>query len=237
MSFFVFKGRSILALLVTYEHNSYTSCMTLLKGDIQRIKAEKIPYPGLLQPLPIPTQAWQCITMDFIEGLPCSMKYNCILMIIDKFTKYVHFISLAHPFTVLEVAKQYLDQVYKLHGPPQIAISDRDRTFTSLFWKELFKQLGTSTLFSTAHHSQTDGQTEKLNQCLEQYLRGLCFQKPRDWAKWLPHAEFWYNTNYHTALKLTPFEALYGYKPTIPSAPTDSSSSECPATITTSKPA
>ncbi|GMI79817.1 hypothetical protein HRI_001651000 [Hibiscus trionum] len=99
----------------------------------QRTKVEHIEKPGLLQPLPIPTQAWEIITMDFIEGLPTSMKANCILVIIDKYTKYAHFLALSHPYTALEVAKAYLDQVYKLHGPPKVAISDRDKTFTSLF--------------------------------------------------------------------------------------------------------
>ncbi|KAE8656433.1 hypothetical protein F3Y22_tig00117000pilonHSYRG00047 [Hibiscus syriacus] len=88
----------------------------------------------------------------------------------------------------------------------------RDKTFTSLFWRELMKLLGTKTLFSTAYHPKTDGQTKRVNQCLEQYLRGLCFYQPKQWAKWLPHVEWWYNTTYHTALKLTPFQALYGYK-------------------------
>ncbi|GMI79982.1 hypothetical protein HRI_001667500 [Hibiscus trionum] len=151
--------------------------------------------------------------MDFIEGLPSSLRYNCILVVIDKFTKYAHFLPLAHPYTALDIANAYLSQVYKLHGSPKISISDRDKTFTSLFWKELMKQLGATTLFSTAYHPQTDGQTERLNQCLEQYLRDMCFMKPNTWAKWISQAERWYNTTYHTALGLTPFEALYGYKP------------------------
>ena len=75
------------------------------------------------------------------------------------------------------------------------------------------KQAGTSTLFSTTYHPETDGQSERLNQCLEQYLRGMCYLKPKSWAQYLPLAELWYNTSYHTALKVTPFEALYGYKP------------------------
>ncbi|XP_039037482.1 uncharacterized protein LOC120174809 [Hibiscus syriacus] len=109
--------------------------------------------------------------MDFIEGFPPSAKHNCILVVIDKFTKYAHFMPLSHPYTVVQVAKIYLDQVYKLHGPPKVSISDRDKSFTSLFWQELLKQLGTTTLFSTAYHPEPDGQTERLNQCLEQYLR------------------------------------------------------------------
>ncbi|KAE8728969.1 hypothetical protein F3Y22_tig00004035pilonHSYRG00004 [Hibiscus syriacus] len=178
----------------------------------QRTKSEHISPPGLLQPLPIPTQAWTVITMDFIEGLPTSSKFNTILVVVDKFTKYSHFISLSHPYTDVEVARKFLDNIYRLHGQPQIAISDRDKIFTSLFWKEFLKQLGTSTLFSTAFHPETDGQTERVNQCLEQYLRSLCFLKPKEWARWLPQAKWWYNTNFYTAIGTTPFQALYGYE-------------------------
>ncbi|XP_039003082.1 uncharacterized protein LOC120129711 [Hibiscus syriacus] len=181
----------------------------------QQTKVEHIAKPGLLQPLPVPTQAWEIITMDFIEGLPTSLKKNCILVIVDKFTKYSHFLSLSHPYTAAEVAKLYLDNIYKLHGQPKMAISDRDKTFTSLFWRELMKQLGTKAVFSTAYHPEIYGQTERVNQCLEQYLRGICLYQPRKWAKWLPQAEWWYNTTHHTALKMTPFQALYGYKPPI----------------------
>ncbi|XP_039017491.1 uncharacterized protein LOC120148438 [Hibiscus syriacus] len=99
------------------------------------------------------------------------MKSNCILVTVDKYSKYGHFLAISHPYTITEIARTYLEQVYKLHGPPKIAISDRDKTFTSLFWKELMRQLGTTTFFSTTYHPETDGQTERLNQCLEQYLR------------------------------------------------------------------
>ncbi|KAK8999763.1 hypothetical protein V6N11_065260 [Hibiscus sabdariffa] len=178
----------------------------------QRTKSEHQAKPGLLQPLPIPSKAWETITTDFIEGLPKSNSFNSILVVIDKFTKYAHFVPLSHPFTVLDVARKYLDNIYKLHGQPKVAISDRDKTFTSIFWKELMKQMGTTTLFSTAYHPEIDGQTERLNQCLEQFLRSICFLHPVHWAKWLSQAEFWYNTSYHSAISMTPFEALYGYK-------------------------
>ncbi|GMJ08552.1 hypothetical protein HRI_004524400 [Hibiscus trionum] len=129
----------------------------------QRIKDGHVPKPGLLQPLPIPTQAWQVITIDFIESLPTSSRFNTILVIVDKYTKYGHFLPLAHPFTAADVAKLYLDHVYKLYGSPKLAISNRDRVFTSIFWKELLKKLGTNPFFSTAYHQETNGHTKGLN--------------------------------------------------------------------------
>ncbi|KAE8662761.1 hypothetical protein F3Y22_tig00113145pilonHSYRG00200 [Hibiscus syriacus] len=219
-----YQGDSLIAEMVTKlaisrqeaADWSYSRSILRYKGkcDIYpRIKDEHVLKPGLLQPLPIPQQAWEFVTMDFIEGLPTSNRYNCILIIIDKFTKYAHFLPLVHPFTAADVAKVYLDQIYKLHGQPKIVLSDRDKIFTSVFWTELMKLLGTTALFTTAYHPKTDGQTERLNQCLEQYLRGMCFMKPTNWSKWLSQAEWWYNTSFHTALGTTPFTALYGYIP------------------------
>jgi hypothetical protein len=94
-------------------------------------------------------------------------------------------------------------------------VSDRDPIFTSRFWRELMAKLGVKLNMSTAYHPQTDGQTEKVNQCLEQYLRAMVFDKNNQWANYLPLAELWYNTNWHSATKITPFEALYGYAPPV----------------------
>ena len=119
-------------------------------------------YPGLLQPLPVPEFAWQVVSLDFIEGLPKSKHYNCILVVVDKFSKYSHFIALTHPFTAIQVAIQFMDHVFKLHGMPQVMVSDRDKIFTSAAWQELFKLTDTALRMSTSYHPQTDGQTGQL---------------------------------------------------------------------------
>jgi len=151
----------------------------------QQAKAERVPYPGLLQPLPVPDQAWKVITMDFIEGLPTSSNSNCILVVVDKFSKYSHFIKLKHPFSALQVAHLFMEHVYKLHGMPTAIVSDRDKIFTSLMWKELFKLAGTELAMSSAYHPQSDGQTERVNQCIEGYLRCFIHSCPGTWAQWL----------------------------------------------------
>jgi hypothetical protein len=177
----------------------------------QRAKTEHCHYPGLLVPLPIPDMAWSHISMDFVEGLPKSNGKEVILVVVDRLTKYSHFIPLAHPFTVNTVVQAFLDNVFKLHGLPLSIVTDRDRIFTSKFWQQIFKTLKVNLRMSTAYHPQSDGQTERVNQCLESYLRSMAFSEPKKWCSWLSLAEWWYNSTYHTATKFTPFHALYGF--------------------------
>jgi hypothetical protein len=105
----------------------------------QRAKTERVPYPGLLQPLKIPSGAWEVVTMDFVDGLPRSAGFNCIMVVVDKFSKYAHFVPLSHPYTALSVATAYMKEIFKLHSLPRAIVSDRDPIFTSKVWKELFK--------------------------------------------------------------------------------------------------
>lgn len=179
----------------------------------QKNKAEHTPYPGLLQPLPIPEMAWTRISMDFVEDLPKSQGKDVILAVVDRLSKYAHFISLSHPYTAQDIVTIFLDNIFKLHGLPKVILTHRDPIFTSQIWQNLFKTLQVQLHLTTAYHPQTDGQTERVNQCLENYLRCMCFNSPKRWNYWLSLAEWWYNTSYHTSLKLTPFQALYGFPP------------------------
>jgi transposase InsO family protein len=164
-----------------------------------------------LSPLPIPEGAWQVVSLDFIESLPKSGNANCILVIVDKFSKYGHFVTLTHPFAAEVVAQAFLNQIYRLHGMPMTIISDRDRIFTNKFWHELFKLAKVTLQMSSAYHPQSDGQTEQVNQCFETFLCCFVHACPKQWLKWLGLVEYWYNTSYHTSLGYSPFQVLYGH--------------------------
>lgn len=117
----------------------------------------------MLSPLPIPSGAWQDILMDFIEGLPKVNGYSVIYVVVDRFTKYSHFIPIKHPYNAQSVALVFFDNIVKLHGLPKTIVSDRDKAFTSNFWQALFDIMKTKLQLSSAYHPQTDGQTERVN--------------------------------------------------------------------------
>ena len=134
----------------------------------QRIKHETTKPAGLLQPLAIPYKPWTDISMDFVESLPKSQKQDVVLVIVDRLTKFVHFIPLSHPYSVEKVATLFIQHVFKLHGMPISIVSDRDPVFTSTFWGELFKKQGVELSMSSPCRPQSDGQTEVVNRSLEQ---------------------------------------------------------------------
>jgi hypothetical protein len=179
----------------------------------QQAKPDRSKLPGLLQLLEVPSEAWQVVSLDFVEGLPTSGSANCILVVVDYLTKYAHFIPLHHPFTVASVAKVFMANVYKLHGMPQAIISDSDRIVTSHWWQELFRLAKVSLRMSSSYHPQTDDQTERLNQTMETYLHCFVNVCPLKWSQWLSLAKYWYNTSYHSVIGCSPFQALYGYEP------------------------
>lgn len=136
-----------------------------------------------------------------------------ILVVVDRFTKFDHFIPLSHPYTASVVVNLFLNYVFKLHGLPKTIVTDRDLIFVSSFWKAFFSLQGSVMNHNSAYHHQSDGQAEALNKCLKSYLRCYVGMKPQRWAQWLAFAKWWYNTSYHPSIKLIPFEALYGYSP------------------------
>lgn len=176
-------------------------------------KDNNVAYPGLLQPLPISNQVWSHISMDIIERLPKSRNKDVILVVVDRITKYTHFIALSHPYTAATVADIFWKRVHSLHGTPESIVTDRDKIFLSNFWQALFKLLETQLHYSIAYHPQSDGQTERVNKYLENYLICITASRPTNWKQWLSVAEWWNNTNFHTSLRCTPFEALNGYCP------------------------
>jgi transposase InsO family protein len=170
-------------------------------------------YPWLLQPLLVPTGAWQTIRIDFVEGLPLSTSKNCVLVIMDKFSKFIHFVPLKHPFVAATIAHVFMQQVYRLHGLPLAIISYRDQIFTSQLWKSLFELVGVSLKMSSVYHPQTYGQTQRVNQCMETYLCYFVSACHHKWVHLIYLAEFWFQASCKSALGFSPFEVLYGYKP------------------------
>uniref|UniRef100_A0A0A9CM28 Integrase catalytic domain-containing protein n=1 Tax=Arundo donax TaxID=35708 RepID=A0A0A9CM28_ARUDO len=179
----------------------------------QRNKTDHLRPGGLLQPLDVPSSVWSDIAMDFVEGLPRVNGKTVILTVIDRFSKYAHFLPLSHPYTAASVARIFFEEVVRLHGLPSSIVSDRDPVFTSNFWKELFRLSGIQLKFSSAFHPQTDGQSEAANKVIAMYLRCLTGDRPRQWLRWLAWAEFFYNTSYQSSLKCSPFKVVYGRDP------------------------
>jgi hypothetical protein len=190
----------------------------IAKCDVcSRVKAEHQKPAGLLQPLKIPDWKWDQIGMDFITGLPRTKSgYDSIWVIVDRLTKVAHFIPVKTTYTSAKLADIYMKRIICLHGVPKSIVSDRGTQFTSHFWKQLHESLGTRLEFSTAFHPQTDGQTERVNQILEDMLRACAIDYGSSWDDSLPYAEFSYNNSYQASIEMSPFEALYGRKCTTP---------------------
>ena len=111
-------------------------------GICQQMKHETCHPAGLLQPLPIPNKPWTTVSMDFVRGLPRSQRLDVVMVVVDRLTKYVHFIGLSHSYSAAKVAALFAQNVLKLHGMPTSIVSDRDLVFTAKFWAELFKLQG-----------------------------------------------------------------------------------------------
>ena len=156
---------------------------------------------------------WDSISMDFIEGLPMSDSFDMILVIIDHLTKMALFIPMFSSIDSRGVTTLFLCYVFAKYGTPSDIISDWGKHFTSLFWTSLCEILGIKGNLSTTYHPETDGQTEWVNQILEQYLCIYINYQQDDWASLLPLAEFTYNNTAHSATQVTPFFMSKGFHP------------------------
>ena len=177
----------------------------------QRVKAEHQRPAGMLKPLSIPEWKWDNVSMDFVTGLPRTKKgHDAIWVIVDRLTKSAHFLPVSMTYSVEVLGKLYVDEIVKLHGVPVSIVSDRDARFTSKFWSSFQKALGTTLDMSTAFHPQTDGQTERVNQVMEDMLRACILDFKGSWEDHLALIEFSYNNSYHSSIGMAPYEALYG---------------------------
>jgi hypothetical protein len=184
-----------------------------LCNTCHQVKAKHQRPAGLLQPLKVPKWKWEEIGMDFIVGLPRTRDgYDSIWVIVDHLTKVAHFIPVKTTYTGAKLAELYMSRVVCLHGVPKKIVSDRGTQFTFCFWEKLHESMDTKLNFSSAYHPQTDGQTERTNQILEDMLRACALKHGGSWDKSLSYVEFSYNNKYQASLKMAPFEALYGRK-------------------------
>ncbi|GJT51236.1 retrotransposon protein, putative, ty3-gypsy subclass [Tanacetum coccineum] len=180
---------------------------------VAKVKAEHQRQSGLLVQPEIPQWKWDNITMDFVTKLPKSSQgYDTIWVIVDRLTKSAIFIPMKETDPLEKLARMYLKEVVTRHGIPVSIICDRDPRFASNFWRSLQKALGTSLDMSMAYHPQTDGQSERTIQTLEDMLRACVIDFGNGWVKHFPLVEFSYNNSYHASIKAAPFEALYGRK-------------------------
>ena len=186
-------------------------------------KSSRMPYQGLLQPMPLPCEPWSELAMDFITGLPRSTgsdddrDYEDILTVVDRFTKECHFIPVSS-MTARATARYFVRYVFSRHGLPSHITSDRGPQFVSDFWKELCAALQVKQRLSSSYHPQTDGQSERANQSLEQYLRAFVNYAQDDWVDWIPIAEFSLNNHISESTGVSPFFANTGRHPRMTSA-------------------
>ena len=183
-----------------------------------RVKAgHKKPY-GMLQQLEIPKWKWDHITMDFVTKLPRTPSGNdMVWVIVDRLTKSAHFLATRQDVPLTKMAKMYIDEIVSKHGVPLSIVSDRDTRYVSSFWKSLQRALGTRVNLSTAYHPQTDGQSERTIQTLEDMLRACVLEYGGAWDDHLKLIEFSYNNSYHASIGMPPFEMLYGRRCRTPS--------------------
>jgi len=184
------------------------SCQVCLK-----VKEDARPPQGLLHSLPIPTQLWQSISMDFIGPFPEIDGYNYLWVVICRMINMVHLILVNTKTTASQLSWIYLKEVVQLHGLPNSIVSDRDSKFTSKWWRELHRLMGAKLLMSTLFHPQTDGVTERANRLVGQLFRAAISPDQKDWVYKIPMMEFAINSSISESTGFTPFELDGVYMP------------------------
>jgi hypothetical protein len=189
--------------------NFVSSCQTCAMAKTTRSKPA-----GLLMPLPVPPRPWFSLSMDMVTDLPVTKdKFDSILVVVDRFSKMAHFIPCTKTLSSNGLAILFLKNVFRIHGLPNNIVSDRGSIFVSQFWSALMKHLKIRQNLSSAYHPQSDGQTERVNQTVEQYLRCFSDYQQTNWSENLPLAEYSYNSAEHSATNQSPFLINYGYNP------------------------
>ena len=176
----------------------------------QRMKNRTEELVGKLKLNKVPEKLWTYLTVDFITKLSVVAGKDAILVVCNRLSKMAHFVATTEATSAEGLVRLFRDNMWKLHGLPESVVSDRGLQFAAELTKELNRMLGIETRLSTAFHSQMDGQTERMNQELEQYLRFFVDHRQKDWPEWLVSAEFAVNNKVHTATKVSPFMANYG---------------------------
>ena len=184
----------------------------------QTEKGSHLKPAGQLMPLKLPTRKWDHVALDFVTGMPIEDGMDTICTVVDKATKMCHFIPCSESITAKETAKLYWNHVGRLHGIPSVLISDRDPRFTSRFWKEPWRLLGTDLRMGSGFHPQSSGQVERFNQLLEQTLRCVVHQygERRRWTEMLPIIEFAVNNTPNRTTGYSAFYLNYGFHPLSP---------------------
>ena len=183
----------------------------------QRNKPSNQKIPGPLQPLEVPHQRWERVSMDFIVHLPKTKAgHDALLVIVDYLTKMLILRPTFLNASAVDVARIFVDSVVRSHGLPRSIVSDRDSKFTSHFWKEVFRNVGTQLAMSSGYHPQTDGQTERVNRTIEEILRAYIGRRQKDWDQRLGMVEFAYNNAVHSTTGYSPFYLCYGRHPLSP---------------------
>ena len=177
----------------------------------QQVKASHKNPIGLLQPLEVAEWKWEHVTIDFVTYLPRTpQRHDAVWVIVDRFKKSAHFLAVRMTFTLERFCRLYIREIVRLHGAPVSIVSDRDPRFTAHFWKSFQKAMGTRLTMSTTFHPQTDGQSERTIQMLEDMPRACVLDHKGSWGEHFPLVEFAYNNSYQASIQMAPYEALYG---------------------------